>query len=226
MQTAATQFLTLKNFFMGKIPKGILGGFSGTVGPIVGASWNGIDYIRSKPHSEKRIPSPAQQAQQACFGLMVRFLKPMKELLDLGFTDKTRIRSGPNLALSYNIRNAVTGVYPDLTIDPAGLTLTRGYLPNAAAPAVSSTGTGLLHFTWKDNSGAGRAKPGDKAILIAYAPASGKALYNCKAAFRHEQKGILAVPDFSGMKAETYISFIAENGATADSLYTGPVTVL
>ena len=31
---------------MGTIKKGILGGFSGKVGTVVGASWKGISYMR------------------------------------------------------------------------------------------------------------------------------------------------------------------------------------
>lgn len=41
---------------MGTIKQGILGGFSGKVGNIVGASWRGIDYIRSMPASVHMLP--------------------------------------------------------------------------------------------------------------------------------------------------------------------------
>jgi len=34
---------------MGIINKGILGPVSGTVGTVIGGSWKGISYIRSKP---------------------------------------------------------------------------------------------------------------------------------------------------------------------------------
>ena len=36
---------------MGKINQGILGGVSGTVGSVVGASWKGISYLRGKATS-------------------------------------------------------------------------------------------------------------------------------------------------------------------------------
>ena len=35
---------------MAEIKKGILGGFSGKVGPVVGANWRGKDIIRSTPN--------------------------------------------------------------------------------------------------------------------------------------------------------------------------------
>ncbi|MDD2265168.1 MAG: DUF6266 family protein, partial [Bacteroidales bacterium] len=45
---------------MGTIKQGILGGFSGKVGNIVGASWRGIDYIRSMPASVRNPRTVAQ----------------------------------------------------------------------------------------------------------------------------------------------------------------------
>jgi len=40
----------IKNI-MGKINQGILGGFSGKVGNVIGGNWKGIDYMRVKPAS-------------------------------------------------------------------------------------------------------------------------------------------------------------------------------
>jgi hypothetical protein len=45
---------------MGTIKKGVLGGFSGKVGSVVGASWKGIDYIRSLPASVKNPRTEGQ----------------------------------------------------------------------------------------------------------------------------------------------------------------------
>lgn len=39
---------------MGTIKKGILGGFSGKVGTVVGGSWKGISYMRSLPQKVKK----------------------------------------------------------------------------------------------------------------------------------------------------------------------------
>lgn len=211
---------------MGTISKGILGGFSGTVGPIVGASWNGIDYIRSRPYSAKRIPSPAQQAQQARFGLMVSVLRPLNSFLGLSFRRAAKGMSGFNLAVRYNILNAINGAYPDFTVDHTRLKLSHGWLPNAGEPQAVSTDTGRVSFTWKNNSGVGNARPGDKTLLVVYEPVLGRAAYKCFGASRYEQADTLELPAFSGLKTETYISFIAQNGITADSIYTGSVIVL
>ena len=52
---------------MGKIKPGILGGFEGKVGTVIGASWNGIAYMRGLPQSIKNPKTAAQQAQRDFF---------------------------------------------------------------------------------------------------------------------------------------------------------------
>ena len=52
---------------MGKIKQGILGGFKGKVGTVIGSSWNGIAYMRGLPQSTKDRKSAAQLAQRDFF---------------------------------------------------------------------------------------------------------------------------------------------------------------
>ena len=52
---------------MGKIKQGILGGFKGKVGTVIGASWNGIAYMRSLAQSVKNPKTAAQLQQRAYF---------------------------------------------------------------------------------------------------------------------------------------------------------------
>ena len=52
---------------MGKIKQGILGGFKGKVGTVIGSSWNGIAYMRGLPQSQKDPKTAAQMAQRDFF---------------------------------------------------------------------------------------------------------------------------------------------------------------
>ena len=52
---------------MGKIKQGILGGFRGKVGTVIGASWNGIAYMRGLAQSVKNPKTAAQMQQRAFF---------------------------------------------------------------------------------------------------------------------------------------------------------------
>ena len=52
---------------MGKIKQGILGGFKGKVGTVIGSSWNGIAYMRGLPQSQKDPKTTAQLSQRSFF---------------------------------------------------------------------------------------------------------------------------------------------------------------
>ena len=52
---------------MGKIKQGILGGFKGKVGTVIGASWNGIAYMRGLAQSVKNPKTAAQLQQRTYF---------------------------------------------------------------------------------------------------------------------------------------------------------------
>jgi len=57
---------------MGKIKQGILGGFRGKVGTVVGSYWNGIFYMKALPHSSRKGgKSGKQKMQQGYFKELV-----------------------------------------------------------------------------------------------------------------------------------------------------------
>jgi hypothetical protein len=42
---------------MATFEKGILGGFSGKVGTVIGGNWKGIDFMRSRANKRTFVPS-------------------------------------------------------------------------------------------------------------------------------------------------------------------------
>ena len=52
---------------MGKIRQGILGGFRGKVGTVVGSYWNGIFYMKALPQNNRKGKSGGQKMQQGYF---------------------------------------------------------------------------------------------------------------------------------------------------------------
>ncbi|MFC3157917.1 DUF6266 family protein [Chryseobacterium arachidis] len=101
---------------MARITKGILGGFSGKVGTIVGANWRGQDIIRSTPKPNSRPPSEKQLLQQTKFKLVIDFLKPVKNIQRKYFGTGSGSKSRVNMAVSYTINEAIqmTGDIPEL----------------------------------------------------------------------------------------------------------------
>ena len=63
---------------MGIINQGILGGFSGKVGPIVGFRWKSNYYIRARAAKVSNPRTPKQQEQRGKFATAFSFLKAIK----------------------------------------------------------------------------------------------------------------------------------------------------
>ena len=57
---------------MGKINQGILGGFNGKVGSVIGASWKGISYMRGIAQSIKNPKTEAQVMQRDYFAQLAQ----------------------------------------------------------------------------------------------------------------------------------------------------------
>ena len=212
---------------MGRISKGILGGFSGTVGTVVGGNWKGIDYMRSKAVSRTSGTSTAQEVHRAKFALATKFNRSMKDLLSISFRDFANKMTGTNSALSFTLKNAVVGIYPDLKIDYAQVLVARGNMPNALTPSSASTAAGVVSFSWTDNSGVGNAHPSDSTILVAYCESLNQTQYTIGGATRSSGSGTLKVPSFRGKEVQTWLAFIGHRGKEiATSVYTGAVTVV
>jgi len=209
---------------MGTFRKGLLGGFSGTVGTVVGGSWNGIDYMRSRPVITKK-KTPAQDVQRLKFTLAAKFLRSMKQLLMISFKNASSKMTGQNSALSYTLKNAVTGVYPDFEIDYKMALVARGSLPNASSPTATAEGP-AVRFNSQSNEGLGSASGDDKAILVVYHPQSGSSYYTIGDAVRHDGTALLNLGVLKGQEVITWLAFVSANGKdVSPSFYTGKITL-
>jgi hypothetical protein len=150
----------------------------------------------------------------------------MTGLLSISFRDYAVMKTGINRALSYVLKNVITGTYPAFEINYSLALVSRGDLPNALGPAVTSGAGSLVTFSWTDNSGVGIAKPTDQCILVAYCPALKQAIYTTAGGLRSALTGELNLLPFSGQPVETWIGFISDDGHNvATSIFTGEVSV-
>lgn len=212
---------------MAIIKQGVLGAFSGKVGTVIGTSWKGIAIIRSIAASIVNPRTPAQLEQRAKFSLVGKFLRTLTVFLRIGFKSAAVKMSGYNAAMSYNVKNAILGLYPDFTLNYALLRVSQGNLPGALNPVAVSVVPATVDFTWEDNSMEAGTMADDKVVLLVYNPAKGKTLNAIGAMTRVDGAQTLALPDaFTGDQVECYISFAnANESVVSDSLYVGSVLV-
>src|SRR6185312_14871254 len=137
--------------------------FTGKLGNVIGYIKDGKQMIRKLPKRRKRRYTRLQLVQQKKFSLMIKFFKPLNPLLHQTFGVSRSGGSNHNKAVSYHIKNAVTGKYPFFEMDYEKVLLGIGSLTPAKIPAVFSDQTGSLLFTWADNSERVGARSYDEA---------------------------------------------------------------
>ena len=212
---------------MGTIKKGILGGFSGKVGTVVGASWKGIAYMRSLPQKVRNPRTEPQRMQRSKFALTMNFLKPITGLLRTGWKMYAHRQSPINAAMSYAIANAITGTYPNYAIDPSKVMISRGGLAPALNASATASSGATVTFTWSDNSGSSAAGQTDKALLAVVNPEKSEAVFDIAGATRSDTTMNVNLPaNWVGETVETYIGFISGDGKDiANSVYLGSIAI-
>ena len=168
-----------------------------------------------------------KENQRNKFALALSFLQPLVAFVRVGFKRYAHRKSEFNAAMSYTVKHALAGTYPDYTIDFSKLLVSRGTLTGANNQAAAAA-TGKIKLTWDDNSGIGEAQPTDKSMAVAINPAKGEAAYITDGATRSAaQEDLLVSPFWAGDEVEVYLAFISENGKdVATSAYCGSVTVV
>jgi hypothetical protein len=212
---------------MGKILQGILGGVSGKVGNVIGSSWKGIEYIRIMPSSVANPQTDPQLTQRQKLSVAVAFVKTISEFCRTSFRAQSIKMSGYNACLSYNMRNAITGTYPNEAIDYPNALVAEGTLPSALNAVASSTIAGTVKFDWDDNSDEVGAAATDETLLVIHNPSQHQSVTIDKLAVRADTTQTVTVPSsFSGDLVHCYIAFIRADGSiNSNSSFAGAVTV-
>lgn len=155
---------------MGRIKQGANGGFSGKAGSVIGSSWKGVEYIKGRPKKSNKPSTQGQIEQRAKFSVAVKFLKPIKDLLNVTCSSLREGRAmGFNMALKQVLAQAILGDYPDYAIDYAAVKLAYGPLAIARGSAVAEDG-GILKVSWTPQTNKYNAFSDDVITVLVYDP--------------------------------------------------------
>lgn len=208
---------------MGLYKKGVLGYFRGKVGTVVGAVINGIHYMRSLPDFGQDNPTVAQINVRAKLALIAGWLKQWKAQIRIGYQDFTNGTTPFSAAMSYHLRNAVTGVAPLYSIDYPKVMISSGELDKINAPEVSVTEDAQIDIAWAANGSMFSGKPTDLLTFMLYNPEKEEFVYAKGAAARSVLSYELMVPSmFSGDTVYLWLSVVSADGKlVSDSQYLG-----
>ncbi len=193
---------------MGKLNMGILGGFSGTVGTVVGSTnRRGDDIIRAKTKRTRTSNTEGQVNQRTKFGLVTGFLQELNFLLKIGFREAAGDGMTPfNYACQYALKNAIAGEAPDFELDYGKVLISQGFLSRETTTGAELV-DGKVNFHW-ENNGSGKCTPTDKAVLLVYNVDQSEVSYSIGAVTRETKAGVLPVPySEAGDKLVFYLFF-------------------
>lgn len=121
----------------------------GGVGNLVFYTMHGKKYARSRPAQYTDRKSAGQLAQRQRLQVVTDFLRLFREPLRISFASEATGRSALQAAQSHNMRHALTGEYPDISISPGRAMLSRGPLPLPLSATVSAHADGLF-ISWEN----------------------------------------------------------------------------
>ncbi|MEO8402993.1 MAG: DUF6266 family protein [Chitinophagaceae bacterium] len=209
---------------MGKLQKGLFGGFTGKVGNYVGYMSKGQMLIRAVPkRNKKRKCSTAQQHQRAKFAFGQIYLKQLAPLFNITFANYTKYKSASNVAFSHMLNDGIAGVYPRFVMDWPKLLISKGKL-HLPVNIVATAETNKINFNWLPEVIDGREdmRPTDRSVLLVICPELQQSIYTASGASRIVGAAAIEVASFAGKEVHTYIAFISEDGKSAsNSVYTG-----
>jgi hypothetical protein len=213
---------------MGTIKKGILGGFNGKVGTVVGSNWKQTAYMRSLASSVKNPRTPAQLKHRAKFKMTMEYLQPLAPLIRIGWKHfAKKNQSVFNVAFNYFFKN-VMGPYWvwELEADPRKILISRGTLTPAEQTSITiGHNPGVTSFTvfWRDNSDVGDASKDDIALIAIVNRHKRKSIisFNEFTRFRTIGSGRFTIPkDWVGDQVYTYLGFVSADGKrVSNSVY-------
>ena len=220
---------------MARLKFGPWGALIGKLGNTVGYIRKGVATIRMRPHPSKKKRTAGQKATTRRFQLVTKFIATMGDFVNVGYDVAARNVSptAQNLAVSYNIKNAITGEYPDQEIDYTKVRICEGVLPLPANVDVILEDNGAkvkFLYSWEVGPAMASARRRDQVMMLVYLPEVKKSRYLDSGARRSEGHDFLEIEKNHGSVnhpimvtyGEAYIAFVAnDRNSVTNSYYCG-----
>ncbi|WP_316789584.1 DUF6266 family protein [Pedobacter frigoris] len=207
---------------MARYKNGINGPVSGKIGNVVAASWRGIDYFRSLAEYTDN-PTEKQILQRLKFALVNGWLKPLREIIWIGFQFFTGSKTPMNGCVSYHLREALIGEGPDYTIDFSKAVFSRGELLVSLIRELICLVDGILNVKWENGPETAFSKPDDQATFIVYNTSKNTFVTFKDVAVREAQEVNLKMPKkHMGNEVHIWMQYVnAAGDGVSTSVYVG-----
>lgn len=211
---------------MGRYKSGINGPFSGKIGSVIGSHWRGVDYMKSLSGGVAKPPTYGQLNQRRIFAEVSSWLKPIKELIWIGYQAFGDKKTPMNEAISFNLKNAVITGATSSQLDFPRAIFSRGELLISLIREILALASGVVVVKWEDAPSSALCNDTDLATFIVYNPAKEQFITFQDVVARAEKEVSLQMPnEFAGDAVHCYMHYVNEvSNAVSTSVYVGVVT--
>ena len=212
---------------MAKINQGILDGFKGKVGTVVGFFWKGKPVMRGYKRFIHDHHSDAQLITRLRFSVISGLSVAFKPAADLGFHLRAKSRGNTELNNFVQVNwNAVTAnSSAEVVVDYGSLVVAYGAVPGVFFERASYETPQQVEVPFAPNSAAGGTSDDDIVYLFAYNPLLGSGVLSAGVK-RTDSKAVLELPAaWSGENAHLWGFVVSPGGTPSFSSYLGEGTV-
>lgn len=198
---------------MGKINQGILGGYSGKVGPVVGAGWKGIAYQRAMPVS---VANPRTNAQIAVRTRFAALALLGSSLLSVGLRDLWDRFASKMSGYNDFMKSNYDAFDSAGTFVPAKLVWAKGKMQATAIASFTLSG-GEPYVTWSDTIADSYQQDSDSAYIVVIGADGELVAFSASEYARDDAQGTLTFvegktsADLTGSYA--YLAFLRADGS-------------
>lgn len=205
---------------MAKQDSGILGGYNGKVGTVVGYRWNGKWCMRAYNRYVKNPRTAAQVEHREGFKQQVQLAAKMRMVIIRTLTDLAREAGMTSYNLFVKVNQPAFDMAEGrLAVDYSALTLSLGDVPQVGPAVMSWTADNVLETRFERGVGQGF----DEVRMYVYVPELGEG-YLTAAVHRCDKRIAVALPDhFAGREAQVYLMVQTTDGRWSDSQYVGAI---
>lgn len=206
---------------MGKLKSSHLQNLTGRLSNLIFYEVNGQQLVRTQPSHYRDAKSELQLMHRQRFTLVQQFLKCFRPLINSYYNQVAPGKTAYGEALSWHLHHALTGNYPNVTIDPAHAQITRGSLPPLVVTSMRRENN-ALQLAWIDEKlPPGRAQ--DLLQIIGLPMGSRLAVVLDEVATRGQQTATYAIHWPVGQTDAWAFYVDVKTGNVSNSVYLGQV---
>lgn len=199
---------------------GIVDGYRGSVGPVIGYMWRGRWCLRSRPVHVHNPRTEPQQRNRERFRQTVLLASRMKEALRVGMHAASMAAGMTECNMFCRLNRGLVSVEGgSMTVDHARLQLSCGPVAGVEVEAVEAAGEGVMALTFSSEGGSSA----DRVRVYAWCAEREECLLAADVA-RREGAASVALPEgWRGCTAHLYLFATDYRGRASATAYGGSV---